>query len=114
MNKIYFYDPGIRNAILENFAPLSERNDQGALWENFLLLERMKHRSYGRAYGNTYFWRTHSGAELDYVEEKDGRLSGYAFKWNPRKKARPPKTWLNTYAGATWELIHPENFLSFV
>lgn len=114
MNKIYFYDLGIRNAILENFAPLDERNDVGALWENFLLVERLKFRSYTQQFGNTYFWRTHSGAELDYVEENNGKLAGYEFKWNPKKRRKAPKTWLETYAESSWQLINTENFLPFV
>ncbi|MEZ4829038.1 MAG: DUF4143 domain-containing protein [Bacteroidia bacterium] len=113
MEKIYFYDMGIRNALIENFSPLALRNDTGALWENFLLSERRKKREYQAIYANTYFWRTHSGAEIDYVEERDGQLAGYEFKWKTGK-ARTPATWLETYENASWSLINRDNFCDFI
>ena len=112
-DKIYFYDLGIRNALIENFNPLAARKDIGALWENFMLAERIKKLAYQPAFANQYFWRTHSGAELDYVEESDGELNGYEFKWK-NKKARPPAAWLDTYDNATWQLIHQENFMEWL
>ena len=84
MNKIYFFDTGVRNAIIENFSPVHLRNDVGALWENFLISERLKKSEYDGLYANRYFWRTHSGAELDYVEERNGKLIGYEFKWKSK------------------------------
>ncbi|MFT5703952.1 MAG: putative AAA+ superfamily ATPase, partial [Rickettsiales bacterium] len=93
--KIYFYDLGIRNAIIGNFNYLNARNDVGALWENFLMLERIKRNSYQRHYCNQYFWRTYTGAELDYVEEYAGELHGYEFKYSKISKA--PKSWIETY-----------------
>lgn len=113
MDKIYFFDLGVRNALIENFSTLSLRQDIGALWENFLLSERMKHRAYQGVSANTYFWRTHSGAELDYIEQRDGQLYGYEFKWKP-KKPRPPKTWLKTYDEASYQQVNKDNFLPFI
>ncbi len=114
MKKIYFYDPGIRNVLAENFNPLAYRQDTGALWENFLIAERRKKVEYEKLYGNAYFWRTYSGAELDYVEERGGRLYGYELKWKPGKKARVPKSWLAAYERASYELVDREGFLGFV
>ena len=112
-DKIYFYDNGIRNAIIDNYAPIELRNDLGALWENYLLLERKKKLEYTRHYANMYFWRTYTGAELDYVEESEGRLAGFEFKWN-NKSSRAPNTWMNTYGNTTWQVIHRDNFGEFV
>ena len=113
MNKIYFYDTGIRNALLENFNPLVFRHDLGPLWENFLIAERRKKIEYDRLYGSCYFWRTYSGAELDYVEERDGRLHGYEIKWKPGK-GKAPATWQETYPNASFHQLHPDDFLDFV
>lgn len=113
MDKIYFYDLGIRNALIENFSPLSSRTDTGQLWENFLIAERIKKIEYQKLYGNTYFWRTHTGAELDFVEERDGRLHGFEFKWKVAK-SRAPTSWLETYDNASYQLVHRDNFLEFV
>lgn len=113
MSKIYFYDLGIRNALIDNFNPLDLRPDKGQLWENFLLVERWKKRAYLNRFDNMYFWRTYTGAELDYIEESGGSLSGFEFKYRPQKP-RPPKTWLETYPGATFTQIDRENFLEFV
>ena len=112
--KIYFYDLGIRNAIIGNFNYLNTRNDVGALWENFLIMERIKRNSYIRHHCNNYFWRTYTGAELDYIEEYGGELHGYEFKYN--KTAKAPKTWLETYQQerASFICINQDNFLQFV
>jgi predicted AAA+ superfamily ATPase len=112
--KIYFYDLGVRNAIIGNFNYLNARNDVGALWENFLILERIKRNSYTRHYCNKYFWRTYTGAELDYVEEYNGELHGYEFKYT--KTAKAPKTWIETYKQekASFEYVNRDNFLKFV
>lgn len=93
--KVYFYDNGVRNAIIKNFNPLSLRQDTGALWENFLLSERMKTNHYSGQWVNSWFWRTHSQQEIDYIEEYEGRLHAYEFEWNPSAKVRFPKTFLN-------------------
>jgi predicted AAA+ superfamily ATPase len=112
--KIYFYDLGVRNAVIGNFNSLDVRNDVGALWENFLVMERVKRNSYIRHYCNNYFWRTYTGAELDYIEEYDGELHGYEFKYN--KTAKAPKTWIETYKQekASFECINQDNWLGFV
>ncbi len=113
MDKIYFHDLGIRNALIENFNQLSFRQDTGQLWENFLLSERRKKMEYQRIYGSVYFWRTYSGAELDYVEERDGQLLGYEFKWKPQKR-NAPATWLGTYSNSSYQLINRDNFTTFI
>ena len=113
MDKIYFYDLGIRNALIENFNPVQIRQDTGALWENFLLIERRKKMEYRRIYGNTYFWRIYSGAELDYVEERDGQLFGFEFKWKPAS-SKGPASWADAYPGASFKVVHKENFQDFV
>jgi uncharacterized protein len=112
--KIYFYDNGIRNAILKNFSPLALRNDTGALWENFLLAERMKRNAYSNYLCNTYFWRTTAQQEIDYVEETNGRLHAFEFKWQPKKPARFPAVFLENYPGSQTVLIDNGNFEEFV
>ena len=113
MNKIFFYDNGIRNSLAANFQPLEYRQDTGALWENFLIAERYKKIAYQRLYGSSYFWRTYNGVELDYLEEKDGLLHGFEFKWKSAKR-KAPSSWLETYDTASYQLINRENFLEFV
>lgn len=112
--KIYFYDNGIRNALIENYAPLELRNDVGALWENFLVSERMKRNHYQKHYANTYFWRTHAQQEIDYLEESDGQLSAYEFKWNPNTKVRFSKTFTDAYPDAQKTVINRSNFVEFL
>lgn len=111
--KIYFYDNGIRNTLIQNFNPLELRNDTGALWENFLMSERLKCTNYHRIYTNRYFWRTKQQQEVDYVEERDGKISGFEFKWNPNTKAKAPATFIETYQ-ADFTVIHKDNFRKFV
>ena len=110
-NKIYFYDLGIRNALINNFNPLSKRNDIGALWENFLIIERMKLNAYTNRYVSNFFWRTYDGAEIDYIEKYADSLDGYEFKWNKEKNA--PKSWFE-YPNATYKLINTENYKEFL
>ena len=112
-NKIYFYDLGIRNALIENFSPIDLRPDLGALWENYLLMERKKKMEYSRSYPNMYFWRTYSGGEVDFVEEKDGLVTGYEFKWQS-KSSSAPKAWMDKYGQESWKVIDKENFGEFV
>lgn len=111
--KIYFYDNGIRNAIIQNFNPFGLRNDIGILWENFLMSERLKRNHYYKKYCNTYFWRTRHQQEIDYVEESDGKITAFEFKWNPKAKVNIPSIFLTTY-NATIEVITKENFREFV
>ncbi|MDD5595647.1 MAG: ATP-binding protein [Candidatus Omnitrophica bacterium] len=113
LRKIYFYDVGIRNAIINNFNPLNKRDDQGALWENFMVVERMKYREYHHIEANQYFWRTYDGSEVDLVEEREGRLYGYEFKWKPRQHARVLAKW-KEYKGSSYQIITPDNLKSFV
>lgn len=108
LRKIYFYDLGIRNAVINNFNGLDVRTDAGALWENFAIVERMKHRHYHQIYANQYFWRTYDGSEVDLVEERDGKLYGYELKWNERRRTRPPEKWL-AYKNSSCTTITPAN-----
>lgn len=111
-DKIYFWDLGVRNTLIDNFSPFSMRNDIGALWENFMIAERLKYLSYNEIYASSYFWRTYTGAELDYVEEHNGRLFGYEIKYRKvRKKA--PKTWMENYSHH-YKCINVDNFWEFV
>lgn len=112
--KIYFYDNGIRNAIINNFNPLALRSDVGALWENFLISERMKANHYNQAYGRSYFWRTYAQQEIDYIEEYGGRLHAYEFKWSPKAKAKFSKTFTEAYPDATTQVISKDNFEEFL
>jgi hypothetical protein len=112
--KIYFYDNGIRNAVIGNFSFLSNRNDLGALWENYLISERRKRNSYNGFYGSSYFWRTQQQQEIDYIEEIDGKISAFEFKWNPNKKSRFPLTFTKNYHPQKTEIIHRDNFESFL
>ncbi len=109
--KIYFCDMGIRNALINNFNDLENRNDVGILWENFIIAERLKFNSYHKRFVSSYFWRTYTGAELDYVEEYGGQLNGYEIKW--MKKASAPRTWKESYK-ASFKYINQDNFLSFI
>ncbi len=111
--KIYFYDNGIRNTIIGNFNALELRTDKGALWENFLIAERLKQHIYKSTYTKIYFWRTKQQQEVDLVEENSGKISGYEFKWNPKKLVKLPKTFTNNYK-ASGKLISTENFREFV
>ncbi len=112
--KIFFYDTGIRNALLNHFNPLNLRQDTGMLWENFLISERIKYTDYHRIHVNRYFWRTHNGQEIDYVEERNGRLYAYEFTWNPKKKKKIPKSFLEQYPVAEAKIIHKDNFTDFI
>lgn len=112
--KIYFYDNGVRNAIINNFSPLSSRSDTGALWENFLISERMKYLNSNQLEAWKYFWRTTAQQEIDYLEELNGKMNAYEFKWNPNKTIKFPKTFTNAYPEAEVKLITPKNFEEFV
>lgn len=112
--KIYFYDNGIRNAILSNFAPLNLRTDAGALWENMMLSERVKHNAYRQSYAQIYFWRTQAQAEIDFVEIEDGAMQAFEFKFNPKKLPRAPKAFTDTYPEAVFQVITPDNYTLFV
>jgi predicted AAA+ superfamily ATPase len=112
--KIYFYDNGIRNALISNFSPLGLRGDKGSLWENYLLSERIKRNNILGNYAHSYFWRTTQQQEIDYIEERDGFLHCYEFKWSANRKARLSKTFSIAYPLSSLEVIHRENYLSFI
>lgn len=110
----YFYDNGIRNAVINNFNRLDMRMDRGELWENYLMAERMKFLSYERRHVSQYFWRTYDQQELDLVEEEAGELRGFEFKLNEKRKVKAPGGWTKTYLEATFEVITPDNYLDFI
>jgi predicted AAA+ superfamily ATPase len=113
-SKYYFYDTGLRNAVVAQFNNLDQRDDVGPLWENFVMIERLKHREYSRFVANPYFWRTYDQQELDLVEEYGGGLHGYEFKWSVRRHPPAPAAWRSAYPEATYRVITPENYLEFV
>ncbi|MEW5985810.1 MAG: ATP-binding protein [Chloroflexota bacterium] len=113
-SKYYFYDNGLRNAIIAQFNGLGERNDVGQLWENFAFVERWKQRAYTPIYANVYFWRTYDQQEIDLVEEREGKLVGYEMKWSSRKPVRPPRLWLETYPNAEFRVVTAENYLDWL
>jgi uncharacterized protein len=112
--KYYFLDNGVRNAVIGNYNLIGSRNDIGALWENFVVTERLKKRSYAGIYGTFHFWRTYDGKEIDYIEERDGGLFGFECKWSSKQRVKSPKKWSESYPGATFELVTPDNYLDFV
>lgn len=112
--KIYFYDNGVRNAILGDFKPLQLRQDAGALWENFLVSERLKHNSYSLFYGKNYFWRTQQQQEVDYIEDIDGVLHTYEFKWSKAKQPKLTETFAHNYPEHTFTVVNPDNYQDFV
>ena len=111
--KIYFYDNGIRNAIISNYNSPEMRQDTGALWENFLISERKKYLEYNEISASSYFWRTAQKQEIDYIEEREGKIFAFEFKWNPKAKAKIPKTFTNAYKVEPF-IIHRDNFEQFV
>lgn len=112
--KIYFYDLGIRNSIIKNFNPVELRNDVGALWENFLIVERMKFKNNLKMSSDNYFWRTVQKQEIDFIETSRGNIFAYEFKWNPKAKSKSKTTFKNIYPDSNIQLIHRDNFESFV
>lgn len=112
-SRYYFYDNGIRNALINNFNDLKTRNDVGQLWENYIVLERLKKRTYTQIFANQYFWRTYDQKEIDLVEEREGKLFGYEIKWGD-KKIKEPKIWRKIYPNAEFEVINQENYFDFI
>lgn len=110
--KIYFYDNGVRNAVLDNFGGLTDRGDVDALWENLLIAERIKYKSYHDIFGRNYFWRTYDGSEVDWVEERDGKLFGYEIKYK-KDADKVPVKWAE-YENAGWELVNKDKLKGFV
>ncbi len=113
-NRWYFYDNGIRNAIIRNFNKLDLRQDTGELWENYLMAERMKYNAYTKNLVNQYFWRTYDQQEIDLIEEGGGVLNAFEFKWNAKKKAKVPGAWSKAYPQASFETISSDNYLEFI
>ncbi len=110
--KVYFYDNGMRNSIIQNFNPIDLREDAGALWENFCVAERYKYRIAHRLLANTFFWRTYDQKEVDYVEESDGKIRGFEFKWSADKLPKAPKNFVEPYH-ADFSVINPKNCWEF-
>lgn len=110
----YFYDNGLRNAVIANLNPIGLREDVGILWENYIISERIKYQRYNKILVNNYFWRTYDQQEIDWVEERGGKLYGYEFKWNPKKYAKIPLAWKKNYKTAEFKVINPDNYLEWV
>ena len=110
LHKIYFWDLGVRNALINNFNPLSLRTDSGELWESFVIGEKRKEGYAIEKRTNTYFWRTYDQQEIDLIEESGGKLSAFEAKWK-KPRLRPPKSWRDTYKNSTWVSITPQNYL---
>ena len=113
--KIYFYDNGVRNSVISNFSPVELRSDIGALWENFLISEKIKNNAYHNKHAKYYFWRTTQKQEIDFIEEVDQNLFAYEFKYNPKKvNSKCPVTFSNNYPNVPFEVITSENYMDFV
>lgn len=112
-SKYYFYDNGIRNAIISNFNSLELRDDIGKIWENFVVAERLKKQAYQKIVANNYFWRTWDGKEIDWVEEREGNLFGFEIKWK-KDNAKVPADWQKAYPESKFQIINKENYLEFI
>ena len=113
--KIYFYDNGVRNSVISNFSPVELRSDTGALWENFLISERIKNNAYHNKHAKYYFWRTTQKQEIDFIEEVDQNLFAYEFKYYPKKvNSKCPVTFSNNYPNVPFDVITSENYMDFV
>lgn len=113
--KIYFWDLGIRNALLGSFAPVENRTDTGALWENFAIVERLKRNAYQMSFAQSYFWRTKQQKEIDYIEEEGGQISAFEFKWNDNKQnTKCPESFVQSYPTAQWQVITPNTLYEWV
>jgi predicted AAA+ superfamily ATPase len=112
--KIYFYDNGIRNAIIKNFNPISQRNDIGPLWENFFVSERLKYIAYQKLPIQQWFWRSKSKAEIDMIEEQSKRYEAYELKWNEKQNARFSSTFTEFYHPVATHVIHKSNFWHYL
>lgn len=112
--KIYFFDNGIRNALIANFKQVESRHDIGALWENFMISERIKYLHYSGKWVNYWYWRTRDQKEIDFVEESDGEINAYEFKWNPKAKVQYPKLFLKNYENAQFTVVDQQNFDSIL
>jgi hypothetical protein len=114
-SRYFFYDLGVRNAIINQFAPLTLRNDLGQLWENYVIIERIKKQSYSNIRSTNYFLRTYTQQEIDWIEERDNNLFAYEIKWQePSRKLKPPSEWQRNYPDAQFSVIHQNNYLDFI
>jgi predicted AAA+ superfamily ATPase len=111
---IYFYDNGIRNTLINNFNPVELRDDVEALWENYMISERIKYAGYHQIYSNKYFWRTKYQQEIDYIEEREAKLVACKFKGNPHKKAKIPNSFIQAYPQAETQIITSDNYIEFI
>ncbi|MBY0544286.1 MAG: ATP-binding protein [Gammaproteobacteria bacterium] len=114
MSRYYFYDLGIRNAIINQFNPLSLRSDIGELWENYIVIERLKKQAYHQILSHNYFWRTYEQQEIDWVEDREGILHGYEIKWQKPSRVKEPSAWRTAYPESVFEVIHRDNYLKFI
>lgn len=112
--RYYFFDNGVRNGVITQFSPLALRDDAGMLWENYVLVERLKRNLYVEHLAESYFWRTHDRQEIDLVEESSGALLAAEMKWSPKSTAAPPAAWRKTYPRSRFSVVHPENYLDFI
>ena len=112
-SKWYFFDNGIRNAVIANFNSVSSRNDIGELWENYLISERLKFREYNNIIANQYFWRTYDRQEIDLIEEREGKLFAYEMKWK-KNKTKPPAAFVKNYNESSYTIISPENYFEWI
>jgi predicted AAA+ superfamily ATPase len=110
----FFYDNGIRNIIIENMNDIALRNDVGELWENYIFSERIKYQHFRQMLVSNYFWRTYQQQEIDWIEEREGKLFAYEMKWNPDKKVKIPNQWKATYPDSDFEVITPKNYLHWI
>jgi len=112
-SRYYFLDNGVRNAIINYVNHLGSRSDAGMLWENFMIMERLKKQEYQRIYSNNYFWRTYDQKEIDLIEDRGGKLYAYEFKYG-KKAVKVPKPWQKAYPNSEFNTINPDNFLEFL
>jgi len=112
--KFYFYDNGVRNAVLQMFSPLNLRQDVGALWENFFVSERLKFNCYNMNFAKSYFWRTQSQQEIDLVEESDGNFRAYEIKWNEKRRVSFPENFISAYQPTEKQIVTPKNYINFL
>lgn len=113
MDKIYFWDLGVRNSLIDDFRPIEARNDVGQLWENFMIAERKKYLAYYFKRAKNYFWRTYTKSEMDYLEESDGEIKGFEFKYSA-KKTRKARAWEEAFPESSYQYIHQENYFPFL
>ena len=110
----FFYDNGIRNTLIQNINDIDTRNDIGELWENYIISERIKFQYNNQMLVSNYFWRTYQQQEIDWVEEREGKLFAYEIKWNPNKKVSAPSNWKKAYPDSTFKVITPDNYLQWI